>query len=420
MVRDGRIEAVLSEGESTDHLRGARVELGDDEVLIPGLVDSHVHLNDPGRSDWEGFETGTRAAAAGGVTTVVDMPLNCIPPTTSPENLSIKRARARESCAVDIAFWGGAVPENLGHLTELADQGVVGFKCFLLASGVPEFAPLSAAELLAAATEIAAFDGLLIVHAEDADVVAAHHVGDTTHYADFLGSRPPAAETAAIDLVIEVAGKTGCRMHIVHLSSAEALPSIRAARRAGVRLTVETCPHYLTLAAESVADGQTQFKCCPPVREAGNADRLWQALKDREIDLVVSDHSPSPPELKNFETGEFMHAWGGIASLQLSLSLIWTEARSRGFALEEVLTWMARRPADLVGLRGKGRIEPGADADLVIFAPDAAWAIDGRQLEHRHPATPYDGRAVTGEVRRTYLRGVPIDLDEPARGQLIG
>ena len=395
------------------------VELADDEVLLPGLVDTHVHVNEPGRTEWEGFATATRAAAAGGVTTILDMPLNSIPATTSLAALEVKRATATGQVSVDVGFWAGAVPGSLGHLAELHAAGVYGFKCFLLDSGVPEFPPLSAGQLRQAMTEIAAFDGLLIVHAEDPEVIAAHGRDHTVHYREFLDSRPPAAETMAIDTVIAAARETGCRAHIVHLSSAEALPALAAARADGVRLTVETCPHYLTLCAEDIADGQTQFKCCPPIRDAANADRLWQALADGVIDFVVSDHSPSTVALKRLDEGDFGAAWGGISSLQLGLSLIWTEGRRRDHSLDTVIRWMATRPATIVGVPDKGSIAVGQDADLVVFAPDETYTVDVATLHHRNAVTPYHGRTLQGVVRATYLRGERVEETEPPHGQLL-
>jgi allantoinase len=418
VVRDGRIAAIEPAGAVTAG-DATVVDLADDEILIPGLVDTHVHVNEPGRTEWEGFATATRAAAAGGVTTILDMPLNSIPATTSVDALQTKRESARGQVSVDVGFWGGAVPDSLGHLAELNEAGVFGFKCFLLDSGVPEFPPLSADQLHQAMTEIAAFDGLLIVHAEDPQVISDHAVAHTTHYADFLGSRPPAAENTAIDTVIAAARATGCRAHIVHLSSAEALPAITAARADGVRLTVETCPHYLTLSAEDIPDRQTQYKCCPPVRDAANSDQLWQALADGVIDFIVSDHSPSTLDLKLLDQGDFGAAWGGISSLQLGLSLIWTEARRRGHELAQVVDWMAGRTAQLIQVEGKGAIAVGNAADLVIFAPDAQWTVDAATLHHRNAITPYDRRRVDGVVRRTYLRGEPVSEHGAPRGQLL-
>jgi allantoinase len=414
-VTEGVITAMRpepAEGPADDAL-----ELADDEILLPGLVDTHVHVNEPGRTEWEGFATATAAAAAGGVTTILDMPLNSMPATTSVEALETKRAAADGQCAVDVGFWAGAVPDSLGRLAALHEAGVFGFKCFLLDSGVPEFPPLSTEQLRSAMTEIAAFDGLLIVHAEDPDVIASHAGPGSTHYADFLASRPPAAETTAIDTVIAAARETGCRTHLVHLSSAQAVPAIEQARADGVRLTVETCPHYLTLHAEDVADGQTQFKCCPPVREAANADRLWAALAAGVIDFVVSDHSPCTVQLKRLDVGDFGLAWGGISSVQLGLPVVWTEARRRGHVLAEVAGWMADNPATRVGVRGKGRIEVGWPADLVVFAPEESFTVDAAALRHKNAVTPYLGRTLDGVVRQTYLRGERVTGDP--RGNLL-
>ncbi|WP_433799525.1 allantoinase AllB [Actinomycetospora sp. CA-084318] len=412
-----RPAAVVVDGEHVaavlDHdapVPGAReVVLADDEVLLPGLVDAHVHVNEPGRTEWEGFATATRAAAAGGVTTIVDMPLNALPPTVDVEALRIKRKAAADRCAVDVAFWGGAVPGNTGELRGLHEAGVAGFKCFLLDSGVPEFPPVT--DLRAVLDELVGFDGLLLAHAEDAGLVTAAH-GD--RYADFVASRPPASEDVAIGRLLDAARATGARVHVVHLSAATALPRLAAARAAGVRVTVETCPHYLALTAEEVPDGDTRFKCCPPVREAANRDALWAGLADGTIDMVVSDHSPCTPELKR---GDFGAAWGGIASLQLSLPIVWTEASRRGHGPADLARWMARRPAEHAGLTAKGRIAPGADADLVVFAPDAAVTVGA--LAHRHPTTPYAGRALRGAVRATWLRGAPIAAGAAPRGRLL-
>jgi len=402
-VRAGKIAAVLDRDAAAGALQV--VELTEDEVLLPGLVDTHVHINEPGRTEWEGFATATRAAAAGGVTTLIDMPLNCIPPTVDVPSLRAKQDAARGHCFVDVGFWGGAIPYSLGSLRALHDAGVFGFKAFLLDSGVPEFPPLTREQLLAAMRELAPFDGLLIVHAEDAETIGHSAPATGRHYAGFLASRPPAAEQTAINHVLDVAQLTGARAHILHLASAAALPALRAARARHVRVTVETCPHYLTLAAEEVPEGATLFKCCPPIREAANQDALWEGLGAGTIDLVVTDHSPCPPELKLLEEGDFGAAWGGVSSLQLGLSVVWSEARRRGHSMAEVVGWMAQRPAELVGLTRKGRIAPGADADLVVFAPDEPFVVDTAGLHHRHPITPYAGRALTGTVRTTWLRG---------------
>ena len=419
VVSGGRVTTIESVSDWSETADGAEVVLADDEVLLPGLVDTHVHVNEPGRTEWEGFATATRAAAAGGVTTVLDMPLNSVPATTSVAALEVKRAAADGQCSVDVGFWGGAVPDSLGHLGELWAAGAYGFKCFLLDSGVPEFPPLSTAQLHAAMTEIAAFDGILVVHAEDPEVIAAHGMDASRSYDDFLASRPPEAETTAIGTVIEAARATGCRAHVVHLSAAAALPEIAAARAEGVRISVETCPHYLTLAAETVPDGQTQFKCCPPVRDGANADLLWAALVDGTVDCVVSDHSPCTPDLKGLDAGDFGAAWGGISSLQLGLPLVWTEARQRGIDLPTVVGWMSAGPARVVGLPGRGRLEVGAAADLVVFAPEEHWTVHAAELQHRNAITPYEGREVTGRVRRTFLDGRQVALTDPPRGRLL-
>ncbi|OLB74878.1 MAG: allantoinase [Actinobacteria bacterium 13_2_20CM_2_71_6] len=404
-VHNGRIVAV----DPYDALPGQ--DLGD-LVLLPGLVDTHVHVNEPGRTEWEGFATATRAAAAGGVTTIVDMPLNSVPPTVSVAALETKRRAAAGQSFVDIGFWGGAVPGNAAELSSLFEAGVFGFKCFLVDSGVPEFPPLSRAGLDEA---LRAVDALFVVHAEVPDELRP--APSSRRYADFLASRPPAAEDRAVAMVLDAARRTGARVHILHLSSATALPLLAAARREGVRVSAETCPHYLTLRADAVPDGATWFKCCPPIRDGANQDALWKALRDGLIDAVVSDHSPCPPELKRIDTGDFASAWGGIASLQLGLPVVWSEARRRGIPLADVVRWMASGPADLAGVPGKGRIAVGYDADLVAFAPDEQSTVDPEALHHRHPLTPYAGRELSGVVHTTWLRGVPVD-NRP-RGRLL-
>ncbi|WP_418202293.1 allantoinase AllB [Arthrobacter dokdonensis] len=394
------------------------IELGADETLLPGLVDSHVHINEPGRTDWEGFASATRAAAAGGVTTVVDMPLNSIPPTTTVPHLELKREAAAGQTFVNVGFWGGAIPGNTADLRPLHEEGVFGFKCFLIHSGVDEFPHLESEEMERDLAEIGSFDSLLIVHAEDARTIEEITPVPGRHYSDFLASRPRAAENAAIARVIDAARRTGARAHILHLSSAEALPLIAAAKAEGIRITVETCPHYLTLQAEDVPDGATAYKCCPPIREAGNREQLWQGLIDGTIDCIVSDHSPSTLDLKDLENGDFAVAWGGVSSLQLGLPLIWTEARKRGIALDTVVGWMSAAPAKLVGLASKGRLAVGADADFSIFAADESQVVDVTRLKHKNAITPYDGASLTGVVRRTFLAGAEIDGITPT-GKLL-
>jgi allantoinase len=415
-ITDGRITAIEPLSASLD---GAQVlELAADEVLLPGLVDTHVHVNEPGRTEWEGFASATRAAAAGGVTTVVDMPLNSLPPTVDVPALEVKRKAADGQCHVDVGFWGGAVPGNVGDLRGLHDAGVFGVKCFLVHSGVDEFPPLSRSELGECLEELARLDALLVVHAEDADEIAGAPQPDGGSYVGFLASRPRSAEDTAVATVVAEARRTGARTHVLHLASADAVPLLRRARAEGVRITAETCPHYLSFEAEAIADGATQFKCCPPIRGAANRERLWSALADGDVDVVVSDHSPCTPELKRLDVGDFGLAWGGISSLQLGLPAVWTGARARGLSLVDVVRWMAEGPARLVGLTGKGRLEVGADADLCVFAPDETFVVDPARLHHRNPVTPYAGRELSGVVRSTWLRGERIDLVTP-RGRLL-
>jgi allantoinase len=377
-------------------------------ALLPGLVDTHVHVNEPGRTEWEGFATATRAAAAGGVTTICDMPLNSLPPTTTVAALEEKRAAAAGKCRVDVAFWGGAVPGNEASLRPLHEAGVVGFKCFLLDSGVPEFPPLEAAELRSVLGLLAPVDALLIAHAEDAAEIKEIAPGSGRDFGSFVASRPPVAERRAIEKVIAAAAATGGRAHIVHLSAAECVAMIAAAKAAGNRLTAESCPHYLYFAAEQVPDGATEFKSCPPIRDSVNREALWRGLEAGVIDCVVSDHSPCPPELKAFGSGDFGAAWGGIASLQLGLSAVWTVARRRGRTLDDMARWMASVPAALAGLPAKGRLAAGCDADLVAFDPDETYVVDPARLYHRHPVTPYAGQTLTGRVRQTWLRGTAL------------
>ncbi|MEC3976358.1 allantoinase AllB [Amycolatopsis sp. H20-H5] len=410
-VDGGRIVAV--EPFDAELAGDTVIELGQDVVLLPGLVDTHVHVNDPGRAEWEGFGSATRAAAAGGVTTIVDMPLNSLPPTVDVAALEVKRKTAEGRVHVDVGFWGGAIPGNLADLRELHEAGVFGFKSFLLHSGVDEFPPLDPAGLEAAMRELQGFGAMIIVHAEDSDAIEQAPDPHGEKYDDFLRSRPRGAENVAIAQVIELARQTGVRAHILHLSSSDALPMVASARRDGVSLTAETCPHYLSFTAEEIRDGATQFKCCPPIREAANRELLWQGLADGVIDCVVSDHSPCTPELKRFDSGDFGLAWGGIAGLQVGLPAVWTNARQRGFALTDVVRWMAERPAAQAGMRRKGHIQTGYDADFCVFAPEDAFVVDVAKLKHRNPVSAYNGRPLAGVVRSTWLRGKEITGDEP-------
>jgi allantoinase len=411
-VREGRIVAV---GGFDDVPRGCELyEAGDDAVVMPGLVDTHVHVNEPGRGGWEGFETATRAAAAGGTTTIVEMPLNSIPATTSLENFRAKLAAAEGKCAIDVGFWGGVVPGNAAELAPMTGAGVVGFKCFLVDSGVAEFQCVSEEDLRAALPELVRLDAVLIAHAElSAPIEAAARApvarSDPRSYATFLASRPRAAEGAAVELLIRLSRETGARVHVVHHSSADALPHLRAAKSAGVRITAETCPHYLAFAAEEIADGATEFKCCPPIRERENRERLWSALEEGLIEMIVSDHSPCPPEMKRREGGDFLAAWGGISSLQLRLPVVWAEARRRGFDLDRLGEWLASAPARLAGLdHAKGAIRVGADADFVVWKPEETFRVEPSALQHRHKLTPYAGRELSGAVAATFLRGEKI------------
>ena len=396
-------------------------------VILPGLVDTHVHVNEPGRSEWEGFASATRAAAAGGVTTLLDMPLNSIPATTSVSALEVKRAAARGQAAVDVGFIGGVIPGNAAHLSGLSAAGVHAFKCFLVPSGVEEFASLTERDLREAMPVLAGLDALLMVHAElPGPIVRAAGclTGDPRRYATWHLSRPASAEVEAIRLLARLAAEFDIRVHVVHLAAAESLPGLSAARRAGVRISAETCPHYLTFAAEEIPDGATEFKCAPPIGSRANRDLLWEAIDSGELDAVVSDHSPCPPAMKSADSGSFVSAWGGIASLQLGLAAVWTGARARGIGLDRVVEWMCAGPARVAGLAGtKGAITSGADADLVLFLPDDEFVVDAARLRHRHAVSPYHGRRLAGVVEATYLRGVEVyrrgGSDKPPAGRLL-
>jgi allantoinase len=387
------------------------IEAGERSVVMPGLVDTHVHLNEPGRTDWEGFATATGAAAAGGVTTIVDMPLNSIPATTTLVGLKAKLEASSGKCSIDVAFWGGVVPGNTSELAKLWEAGVVGFKCFLVHSGVDEFPNVTEKDLREAMPELVRLGATLIVHAELPGPIEAARCqtsdGEIERtYEAFLRTRPRAAENEAVELMIRLGRETGCRIHIVHHSSADALSALREAKASGVAITAETCPHYLHFAAEDIRDGATEFKCCPPIRERENREQLWDALSDGTIDMVVSDHSPCPPEMKLREQGDFMKAWGGISSLQLRLPVVWTDARARGFTVNQLAEWLCRAPAALVSLdRRKGSIVVGSDADIVIWNPDREFRVTPEPIHHRHKLTPYAGELLHGVVEKTFLRG---------------
>ena len=409
-IRDGII-AALGEWDEVP-AQTPLVDAGD-AVVMPGLVDAHVHVNEPGRTEWEGFTTATRAAAAGGVTTLVDMPLNSIPPTTTPDGFAQKLAAAQGQCLVDVAFWGGVIPGNTHELKPLLDAGVRGFKCFLIHSGVDEFPRVTESNLLEAMPELARLNSVLLVHAEVPEPIENAAVelegSNPQDYRTFLKSRPRASENEAVALMIRLCRQTGARVHIVHHSSSDVLPLLKSAREEGLPMTVETCPHYLTFAAEEIPDGATHFKCCPPVRERENRERLWAALADGVIDMIVSDHSPCTPNLKLQETGDFLEAWGGIATLQFSLPVMWTQLQKRGFGLRELTRWMSDAPAKLAGLdKRKGRLARGYDADIVIWHPEKEFKVVPENIHFRHKLTPYAGMNLRGVVEATYVRGTKV------------
>ncbi|HTV60064.1 MAG TPA: allantoinase AllB [Verrucomicrobiae bacterium] len=382
-------------------------------VVMPGLVDTHVHINEPGRAQWEGFSTATQAAAAGGVTTLVEMPLNSIPATTTLAAFHEKCAAAEGKLWVDAGFWGGVVPGNVLELRPLWDAGVFGFKCFLVPSGVDEFAHVAESDLRAALPILASLGAPLLAHAESPGPIEAALPAinglSPRQYSTWLASRPREAENQAIALLLRLAAEFAARVHIVHLSSSDALPALQLAKAANLAVTVETCPHYLTFAAEEIPDGATQFKCAPPLRERENRELLWAALQSGLIDFVVTDHSPCPPSMKLLDAGDFLRAWGGIASLELSLPAVWTEALSRGYSVPQLAGWMSAGPARFAGLgRKKGAIAVGFDADLVVWNPDARFRADAARLRQRHKITPYSGRELAGVVEATFVRGQKV------------
>jgi len=404
------------------------VDVPKSQILMAGLVDSHVHINEPGRTAWEGFDTATRAAAVGGVTTLVDMPLNSLPPTTTPENLATKVNAARGQCWVDVGFWGGVIPGNAPSLKAMVALGVPGFKCFLIHSGVDEFPAVTRDQAREALVELGGTGATLLFHAEcelGQEEEAALEVGDPGEYNTFLNSRPPSMELSAIQLVVDICRETRVPCHIVHLSAASALPMVKAAKAEGLPLTVETCHHYLSLAAEEVPVRATQYKCCPPIRGRSNKEELWEAVKMGVIDMLVSDHSPCTPDLKRPGQSDFMAAWGGISSLQFGFSLAWNQAEERELSLPFLHRLMGRAPAKLAGLQGrKGELEEGFDADLVIFAPDETQLVEVGDIQHKNKLTPYLGRELRGVVYSTVVGGNEVysrteGFKGRPRGQLL-
>ena len=389
-------------------------EMGNN-MIMPGLVDAHVHINEPGRTDWEGFETATKAAAAGGITTIVDMPLNCIPVTTTVDALNQKIIATKDQLWIDCGFYGGLIPDNNQDLESLADAGVLGFKAFLSPSGIDEFPNISEKHLREALHILAKKGIPVLVHAELENGATSSEENKTYKY--FQESRPKSWENNAIKLLIQLCREFNVHIHIVHLSSADILPEIAQTRKDGFPLTVETCPHYLHFSSERISDGDTRFKCAPPIWNGENRENLWAGLEEGIINFITSDHSPCTPELKNLEAGNFEKAWGGISSIQFALPVIWTECKQRGYSLEQLINWMSKQPAKFIGKdQQKGQISPGFDADLVCWNPDKKYIIKKEVIHHKNKLTPYEGESLYGVVNATFLRGQKVYEN----GQFLG
>ncbi len=409
LIAEGKIISITL---GKDEIEGIPFESVGDKVIMPGVIDAHVHINEPGRTEWEGAETATKAAAAGGITTMIEMPLNASPVTTTLNAFQLKQAAVRNKLHVNCGYYGGVIPANIDDLDALIGAGVFGIKAFLTHSGIDEFPNVTEADLRRAMPILKEHDAKLLVHCElESPIADPWADGDHRSYQNYLGSRPKQWENDAVELMIRLGEEYDVHVHIVHVSSAEALGPIRAAKARGARLTAETCPHYLLFAAEDIADGAVQFKCAPPIREYANNEQLWDALKDGTLDFVASDHSPAPPEIKRIDSGDFRNAWGGIAGLQFTLSAFWSGARERGFSLEDLSRLLCRAPAGFLGLHEKGAIHPAYDADLVIWDPDSRWKVQPEAIHHRHKPTPYAGMELYGVVERTILGGRVVYRD---------
>ncbi|MCE9599870.1 MAG: allantoinase AllB [Spirochaetia bacterium] len=408
VVKDNVISEILPLDARSSFAPGYLVEDFENDFILPGVVDTHVHINEPGRTEWEGFGTATKSAARGGITTLVDMPLNCIPATVSAEALAEKIRACENKIYVDCGFYGGIIPGNLNSIEPMVDAGVLGFKSFMTYSGVDEFPRVDESDMRKALPFMARQSIPWLMHAELSSKDTDRPHTDPRSFLTFMNSRPRKWENDAVDLLVQLASEADVRFHVVHLSSSDALPILAAARSRNLKISAETCHHYLTFAAEEIPDGRTEFKCAPPIREKENQQKLWDGLKSGSIDFVVSDHSPCTPGLKLAQEGDFMRAWGGIAGLQLGLSIFFTEAMGRGIDMVRMCDWLCRKPADFVGLKQKGRIAQGCDADLVIWDETQSFVVRPEILEHRHPVTPYMDRRLHGIVKKTYLRGTPV------------